>query len=264
MLINQEARAYKAWEVLTEYANKNEIITYSELGEKIDIHHRAVKHPLEKIQSYCLEEKLPSLTILVQNKSGQVGQGFIAWDVDDYETGCKKVYDYPWDDIINPFSYASDNTTEDKLIESLLSAPDSSKEVYIKIKNRGVSQQIFRKTLLKAYDNQCALTGLSYIEGLEAAHIVPWASASQEQRLDVRNGILLNAFHHKLFDIGLIRLNENYEIVCDKSLYRSVSEYDNLMVDKICGKKLTLPTDKKHHPLIENIKHMNEIIEKKK
>ena len=233
-------------------------------NQKIDIHHRAVKHPLERIQTYCLEEKLPPLTILVQNKSGQIGQGFIAWDVDDYETGCMKVFEYPWESIINPFSYASDDTTEDMLIENLLLEPGLSVEVYSKVRNRGIAQKIFRKALLKAYDNRCAFTGLSYKEGLEAAHIVPWSNASDEQRLDVRNGVLLNAFHHKLFDTGFIKINEAYEIICDENLYCSVTEYDRLMIDNICGKKINLPQNKNHYPLNENIKQLNQIIEKRK
>ena len=263
MAINQEVRAYKAWKVLIEYAKINKTITYQDLGKKIDIHHRAVKHPLERIQTYCLEEKLPPLTILVQNKSGQIGQGFIAWDIDDYETGCMKVFEYPWESIINPFSYANDDTTENMLIENLLRVPEESKEVYIKVKNRGIAQKIFRKVLLIAYNNRCALTGLSYTEGLEAAHIVPWSKASGEQRLDVRNGVLLNAFHHKLFDTGLIKLNEDYEIECDENSYRSVTEYDRLMIDSICGKKINLPQNKSHYPLKENIKQLNQIIEKR-
>jgi len=258
MSINQEERAYKVWKVLIVCAEKDKTITYQALGEKIGIHHRAVKHPLDLIQTYCLEEKLPPLTILVVNKAGQLGQGFTAWDIDDAETGVQKVYEHSWQLISNPFLYASDNTTEDSLIQNLLQVPEKSIEVYSKIKNRGISQMIFRKTLLKAYDNKCAFTGLSYTEGLEAAHIVPWAKAADEQRLDVRNGILINAFHHKLFDTGFIKINENYEIVCDENAYRSTTEYDKIMINNICGKKINLPQNKKCYPLIENIKQSND------
>jgi putative restriction endonuclease len=264
MQINQEKRAYEAWIVLINCASKKEKITYKNLGEKIGIHHRAVKHPLERIQTYCLEEKLPPLTILVTNQSGQVGQGFIAWDIDDYETGFMKVCEYSWELIDNPFSYARDNTTEEDLIDDLLQKPEESEKIYSKVQNRGIAQKIFRQTLLKAYDNKCAFTGLSYIDGLEAAHIVPWANATAKQRLDVRNGLLLNAFHHKLFDTGFITFNEKYEIVCDENLYSSVSEYDRLMIDNLCGRKVNLPQSSKHYPLKENIQQANEIIKKRK
>ena len=200
---------------------------------------------------------------MVVDRNGELGKGFIAWNRNDLMNGKQKVYQENWNIKENPFAYTSDGTTEEALIKELLNSPSKSKEVYRKVKDRGVAQKIFRKALLMAYDNKCALTGLSYTEGLEAAHIVPWSNASDEQRLDVRNGVLLNAFHHKLFDTGFIRLNEDYEIICDENSYRSVTEYDKLMIDSICGKKINLPQDKNHYPLEENIKQLNQIIEKR-
>lgn len=257
MPINQEKRAYDVWEILIQCAKMQKTITYKNLGEKTNIHHRALRHPLDLIQNYCLDEKLPPLTILVVNQFGIPGQGFIAWDIDDAESGVQKVDDYNWDMIVNPFSYAYDNTTDEMLVQGLLKSPENSKKVYAKVNNRGIAQRIFRKALLTAYDNKCAFTGLSYIEGLEAAHIVPWTKSTDEQRLDVRNGILINAFHHKLFDAGFIRINENYEIVCDENQYRSTTEYDKKMIDNICGKVIYLPSNRQHYPLIENIEQAN-------
>ena len=46
------------------------------------MHHRVISHILSKIQDYCLEEKLPPLTILVVGKSNRHPvTGFIAWDI---------------------------------------------------------------------------------------------------------------------------------------------------------------------------------------
>jgi len=44
------------------------------------------------IQDYCLEEKLPPLTILLVNQHGRPGEGFIAWDVDDLDEGYRPRY----------------------------------------------------------------------------------------------------------------------------------------------------------------------------
>ena len=44
------------------------------------------------IQNYCIEEKLPPLTILVVDKSGKPGTGFIAYDVDKLAEGMALVY----------------------------------------------------------------------------------------------------------------------------------------------------------------------------
>jgi putative restriction endonuclease len=64
-----------------------------------------------------------------------------------------------------------------------------------------LGQGAFRLTLTDAYRKRCALTGESTLPVLEAAHIVPYAD---EGTHDVRNGLLLRADFHKLFDTGLV------------------------------------------------------------
>jgi putative restriction endonuclease len=64
-----------------------------------------------------------------------------------------------------------------------------------------IGQGAFRLTLTDAYRKRCALTGESTLPVLEAAHIVPYAN---EGTHDVRNGLLLRADFHKLFDVGLV------------------------------------------------------------
>lgn len=64
-----------------------------------------------------------------------------------------------------------------------------------------IGQGAFRLTLTDAYRKRCALTGESTLPVLEAAHIVPYGN---EGIHDVRNGLLLRADFHKLFDAGLV------------------------------------------------------------
>jgi putative restriction endonuclease len=39
---------------------------------------------------------------------------------------------------------------------------------------------------------------------MRASHIVPWADSTDEQRLDVHNGLLLSALWDAAFDTGLV------------------------------------------------------------
>ena len=87
-MINQHERAYRAWQILTDYASKHKQLTYGELGKLLNIHHRAVRYVLSLIQDYCLDEKIPPLTIIVVNQlTGSPGEGFIAWDVNTIDQG---------------------------------------------------------------------------------------------------------------------------------------------------------------------------------
>ena len=249
--VNQHQRAAIGWDVLTKVAKHNELIRYGELGKQSGIHHRPVRYVLVLIQDYCLQNQLPPLTILVVNQSGLPGEGFIAWDVDDIEEGLKQVYNYNWDNLGNPFGFAKNGLTEDEIIKELLENPEDAEDTYAKIKIRGAAQPIFRKALLEAYDHQCAFCGFSFEVGLQASHIIPWSISKKTERLDVRNGILLCATHHKLFDDRCLTINDDFTINYngpDDEEERIYSEYDRLLTTALHGKKMTLPIDKRHRP----------------
>ena len=263
MAVNQAERAYLAWPILTGQAKKGEEITYKALGDAIGIHHRTVRYVLGLIQDYCLDEKLPPLTILIVNQSGKPGGGFIAWDVENYEEGFNKVREFNWDGIENPFSFASEGVRYEQLINALVDRPEDSDEVYAKVKTRGIAQSMFRDALLKAYKGQCAFTGLSFVSGLQAAHIIPWSQSSKAERLDIRNGILINSFHHSLFDQGIISITEDYKIIFnDPEMNKGpYSEYDKLLTVNLHMHEMVLPEDKEHWPLTEYILRHHEINE---
>lgn len=66
-----------------------------------------------------------------------------------------------------------------------------------------VGQDMFRTALLDYWRGRCCVTGLAVPELLRASHIKPWAqSESDEERLDVFNGLLLAPHLDALFDGG--------------------------------------------------------------
>lgn len=190
------------------------------------------------IQDYCLNNHLPPITILIGDENGVPGSGFFAWDILNLEDGKNQVNEYNWELLENPFGYAIEDTTEEDVIESLLKNPGSSEEIYAKVKVRGTAQTIFRKALLKAYKSRCAMCGLSFEFALQAAHIVPWNKASHAQRLDVRNGILLCANHHCLFDSNSLTINQDYQIIAN---VRVKTKYDILQTTELHTQKVNLP-----------------------
>jgi len=254
--INQEQRAFHTWEILIRCAAKNEKITYGELAKKLGLHHRAIRYALGPILEYCLLNELPPLTILIINKGTQEpGQGFFfAWDIENSADGFDKVYNFNWKSISNPFKYSENGDTQEQLIIDIIENPNESEDVYSRVKVRGIAQRIFRLALLRIYDNQCAFCGLSFIESLEGAHIIPYSLSSKKERLDVRNGILLCSTHHKMFDKRLLFVTSEYKIEYaykndDISEY---NEYDILMSIGLQDKKIYLPKSKLHHPMKAN------------
>jgi len=251
MATNHVERAYRAWPILIRRAKAKRTIEYGALAEKLGIHWRPVGNILGVIQDYCLDEKLPPLTILVVNKGeGTPGVGFVAWDVDDLETGRKMVFDFNWSLLPNPFSYAQNGDTELSLARRLVKAPQSSAEIYSKIKVRGYAQIIFRKALLMTYESGCAFCGMTFEEALDAAHIIPWSTASASQRLNPSNGLLLCSTHHGLFDAGLMTVDRTNRIrYFDPDAKKCVyTNADRRLTIDLHRQRAFMPKDSKYWP----------------
>lgn len=254
--VNQAERAFRAWAILTGIAaRKEQPITYGGLGGMLGVHPRVIRYVLSLIQDYCLEERLPPLTILVVNRKGVPGSGFVAHDVARLDEGMEDVRNMPWNTLENPFAFAASGKSYEAILSALRQDPGMSEDVYRRVKSRGIKQIIFRDLLLRAYSGSCAFTGMEITEGLEAAHIIPWNSASDAQRLDVRNGLLLNSFHHKLFDAGYFTLTTDHRIVYsdpnDENSAHAACEKP-WTID-LHGKKMRLPLRINQRPLAEYI-----------
>lgn len=73
-----------------------------------------------------------------------------------------------------------------------------------------VGQNLFRAALLDYWQGRCCVTGLDVPELLRASHIKPWAACdSDDERLDVFNGLLLAPQLDALFDGGWISFDDD-------------------------------------------------------
>lgn len=84
--------------------------------------------------------------------------------------------------------------------------------------NRTVRDRNFRKTVIRAYGERCAVTGLRLINGggraeVEAAHIRPVKNNGPDI---VTNGLALSGTAHWMFDRGLIGLSDSLEILISR------------------------------------------------
>jgi putative restriction endonuclease len=81
-----------------------------------------------------------------------------------------------------------------------------------------VGQDVFREGLLEFAKGRCMVTGIGVAEVLRASHIKAWAEcASDAERLDVYNGLLLAAHLDALFDKHLISVaDDGWVLVSEK------------------------------------------------
>lgn len=111
-------------------------------------------------------------------------------------------------------------------------------ECWVQIKSRR-GQPKFREMLLNAYECKCAITGTAIVDLLEAAHIIPHTEGTNYR---TRNGLLLRADIHTLFDLKLLSIDQYMRVHLSKIL-RNSTEYGYLH-----GKKLNLPASSEACP----------------
>jgi hypothetical protein len=83
--------------------------------------------------------------------------------------------------------------------------------------NARIGQGIFRSEVIALW-GCCAVSGCALAQILVASHIVPWKDATNAEKLDPFNGLLLTPNLDKLVDRFLIAFNDDGSILLSKDL----------------------------------------------
>jgi len=98
-----------------------------------------------------------------------------------------------------------------------------------------IGQGLFRKRVL-ILDPSCRVTGIDDPRLLIASHIKPWKEASNAERINGYNGLMLSPHIDALFDEHLISFENEGKILVHKSLPRTVLERWSIDATKNVGK----------------------------
>lgn len=95
---------------------------------------------------------------------------------------------------------------------------EQSRERIASLTSRIVRDRVFRRVVLRAYGERCAVSGLKLINGggraeVAAAHIRPVEANGPDI---VSNGIALSGTAHWMFDRGLISLSDDLDILVSR------------------------------------------------
>jgi putative restriction endonuclease len=112
----------------------------------------------------------------------------------------------------------------------------------------------FRKRVLGAYGNRCAMCGVQ-LKLIDAAHIIPVAASTSTD--ETNNGIALCKLHHAAFDNNLLSFDEKFKIELNDT------EIARLTIENLVGglkdfkrnlkTAILLPNDRRDYPLSEYI-----------
>jgi len=103
-----------------------------------------------------------------------------------------------------------------------------------------VGQRFFRSMILSSYDTKCCVTGIGLSELLVASHIIPW-SVDKDHRLNPRNGLCLNVMHDKVFDLGMMSLDDDYRVIFSNKIKDITAKSGLGFLLRTEGQKIMLP-----------------------
>lgn len=115
--------------------------------------------------------------------------------------------------------------------------------------NRAVRDRNFRKNVLRAYGERCAITGLRLINGggraeVEAAHIQPVEHNGPDI---ISNGIALSGTAHWMFDRGLVGLTDDLTLLVS----RQSNDFDAVKAMINSSGRLLVPDRLANRPRLE-------------
>lgn len=112
--------------------------------------------------------------------------------------------------------------------------PETEKQAVI-MARRG--QGLFKQRVMQI-ESACRLTGVNRAEHLRASHCKPWRDASNAERLDGSNGLLLTPNADHLFDRGFISFDSSGEVLISPVAHPE--SLTRLGLDLLPGKSLNV------------------------
>jgi putative restriction endonuclease len=97
-----------------------------------------------------------------------------------------------------------------------VAVPETMRQAVV-LARRG--QGLFKERVMQI-ERVCRITGVTREEHLRASHCKPWRDATNEERLDGENGLLLTPNADHLFDRGFIGFDDNGDVLISPVAHR--------------------------------------------
>jgi putative restriction endonuclease len=162
-------------------------------------------------------------------------------DLDNYEIDFSRfIVKIKYYNANDPLEIATQSTLKE--FELLPTTIEKLKKSRLVTERKG--QGNFRAIITTAYSNKCCITSETTPELLEAAHIQPYFDENSNH---VKNGLLLRVDLHKLYDNGLLYIDESFKIYISP-------EVKSEFYRKLNGTTIRLPENNNLHPSKEALK----------
>jgi putative restriction endonuclease len=122
-----------------------------------------------------------------------------------------------------------------------------------------INQTFFRRALLSSFNYTCCITKIQVPDLLIASHIKPWCVCNESEKTNPRNGLLLNVFHDKAFDLGYFTINKKFELIVSSKIGIYLNNrFCHEWLKSLNGKEIKRP--EKFLPSSEFIEYHNDVV----
>ncbi|MFF2597266.1 HNH endonuclease [Priestia megaterium] len=143
-------------------------------------------------------------------------------------------------EIINQFY---DELAEEQISNFVLVSKEDLEKQEVTRKKRDVPAS-FKQLIMSVYE-KCAITGETFLDVLDACHIQPYINKDSDH---IQNGLLLRTDIHRLFDKGLLLIDEDYIVKVNSSV-------DSDYYQSFHNKKINLPKNESFYPSKEALSY---------
>ncbi len=223
-----------------EYVNMPLSVAWNRFGKKNGC--KSKQELVDRLDKYKNKRSTNTESVLTSEIGCIVLENVEFWDTESYIDLEKYEVDFSPNIVKikyfnqeNPFdtNYYKPLTNGFDLVEDSTEKYKKTREV---VERKG--QSSFRAKISKAYNGACCITGEQTPELVEAAHIQPYLNKNSNH---VQNGLLLRVDFHKLYDNGLLYINQDYKIeispLINGDYYKSFQ-----------GKTINLPKSRADYP----------------
>lgn len=119
---------------------------------------------------------------------------------------------------------------EDKLEQAIAADPAVPETERLAIIRARVGQGLFKERVSQI-ETRCRVTGVDNMTHLIASHCKPWRDASNDERLDGENGLLLTPSIDHLFDRGFIGFEDNGRLLISPVAHRPSLQRMGIAID---------------------------------
>ncbi|MBC8327189.1 MAG: HNH endonuclease [Planctomycetes bacterium] len=159
-----------------------------------------------------------------------------------------------WNDAARTFEVSYQPAAVAGGAEELRETSVLEKRYGLQVLRARLHQAHFRKEVLSAYRNRCAVCELRVRPLLDGAHIVPDSLPGGDPV--VQNGLSLCALHHRAFDRRILRVDEDYRIDVDPAaIHARDAEARRALLDHR-GARLVLPPRRELWPDPERLRRV--------